>query len=65
MSDPAVDRWKQQGRVSLWKHQQRHADWNLTADDVACDGLLELLDRMKAGKSPSQKVLGHAQLRKH
>jgi hypothetical protein len=48
---------KQRGRISLWEHQQRHTDWNLAADDVACDGLLELLDLMKGGKWPSQKAL--------
>jgi hypothetical protein len=55
MSDPAVNRWKQRGRICLWKHQQRHTNWNLAADDVACESLLDLLDRMKAGRWPSQK----------
>jgi len=57
MSDPGVDRWKQRGRICVWKHKQRHVDWNIAADDIACEGLLELLDRMEAGKWPSQKSL--------
>ena len=57
MSDPAVDRWKQRGRVCLWKHKHRHVDWNIAADDVGCEALLDLLDRMNKGKWPSQKSI--------
>lgn len=57
MSDPNVDRWHRQGRVCMWKHWQRHTDWNLAADEIACDALLDLLDRMENAKWPSQKSL--------
>jgi hypothetical protein len=57
MSDPHVDRWRQKGRVSAWKHKQRHVDWNITADADGCEALLDLLGRMKNGSWPSQKVI--------
>lgn len=57
MSDPGVNRWKPRGRICVWKHQQRHVDWNIAADDAACDSLLDLLDRMNAAKWPSQRAL--------
>ena len=44
MSDPCVDRWTQHGTVALWQdpRDRLHEDWNMTADDAACDALLDL-----------------------
>jgi hypothetical protein len=57
MSDPNVDRWRQKGCVSVWKHKQRHVDWNITGDDAGCEALLDLLGRMKNASWPSRKVI--------
>jgi hypothetical protein len=57
MSDPDVDRWKQHGRINLWREKGRCVDWNLAADDVACHALLDLFDRMEHGNWPSRKSL--------
>lgn len=57
MSEPSVARWKQRGRVCAWKHKQRHTDWNLAADETACEALLDLFDGMKHGRWRSQASL--------
>ena len=56
MSDPHVDRWRPQGRVCMWKHKSRHTDWNLAADEMACDALLDLLQRMRDAEWPSHRL---------
>jgi hypothetical protein len=58
MSDPTVERWRQAGLISMWKSKNPRWDrWNLTADDAACAGLVELLDRMENAQWPSKKEL--------
>lgn len=57
MSDPKVDRWKQRGRICVWKHKQRHVDWNLSADEVGCEALLALITLMETSRCPSRKTL--------
>lgn len=58
MGDPQVERWRQQGRVYMWKNWHQPGEpWNLTADGEGCDALLELLDLMNRGKEPSKKTL--------
>ncbi len=41
----------------MWRHPQKYKDWNLAADEIACDALLDLLDRMENAKWPSQMSL--------
>jgi hypothetical protein len=60
MSDPAVSKWKQHGKVYLWRYRQpsRHwVGWHMTADDPGCESLLNLLGQMKAAQWPSQQYL--------
>ena len=57
MGDPNVERWRQRGRICLWKNKVTDAQWNMTADDPACDGLTDLFDRMERGQYSSQKQL--------
>jgi hypothetical protein len=49
MPDPTVARWKQQGRVYLWRYKENRKNypgWHFTADAVACNALLELFELM-------------------
>ena len=49
MSDPSVDRWRQTGRVFLWRdpdQTRNYPGWNCTADAEGCDSLSELLTLM-------------------
>lgn len=57
MSEPSVDAWRPRGVVSLWGKKHRRRDWNLTADDAGCDALIELCERMAAGRRPSKQRL--------
>src|SRR5689334_12964068 len=57
MSDPKVDRWKHRGRLSVWKHKFGDTRWNLAADQVACDSMLELFELLKNSRWPSRKSL--------
>ena len=65
MSDPHVDKWKPRGTVSMWLNRllQKFDGWNITADDVACDALLELFDRMENAKWPAKKRMPLVKLR--
>ncbi len=58
MSDAAVDKVKIAGRFIAWtrKHSDR-ASWNLSADDVACDGLIRLLETMSNSRWASCRTL--------
>jgi hypothetical protein len=60
MSDPAVNKWKQHGKVYLWRYRQpspNWAGWHMTADDPGCESVLDLLARMKTAQWPSQQSL--------
>lgn len=57
MSDPNVGRWKQRGRVCVWKHKWRHVDWNIAADLPGCDTLLELVDLLQMARWPSHATV--------
>lgn len=49
MSDP-VNAWKQAGRVYLWRYSPHHTKrqgWHFTAEDDACDSLIELVEAMR------------------
>jgi hypothetical protein len=44
-----VKEWRQTGRVSLWRYtenERNYPGWNLNADAVGCQSLLELLDAL-------------------
>ena len=60
MSDPAVSRWKQQGRVFLWRYVENtrnYPGWHLTADAVGARSLLELTSLMRAASWPSRTTI--------
>jgi hypothetical protein len=49
MSDPRVDRWRQSGKVFLWRFpddDRNYPGWNCTADKDGCRSLLDLFALM-------------------
>ena len=60
MSDEDVDRWKQEGRLYLWRYTEStrsYPGWHLTADDACCNGIVDLIERMLSARWSSQKSL--------
>ena len=59
MGDPNVERWRQRGTIAMWMNRRdpRRSEWNIAADDAACDGLLQLFDLMENGEWSSKKEL--------
>jgi hypothetical protein len=58
MGDPQVERWQQRGTIFMWQDKNpSYPEWNITADDNACDALLDLFDRMENGLYSSKKEL--------
>ena len=57
MGDPNVERWRQRGTIAMWMNRHRHREWNIVADDDACDGLVQLLDLMEIGEWSSKREL--------
>lgn len=50
MIDP-VNAWKQAGRVYLWRyppHLKKRQGWHFTAEDDACDSLVQLVEAMRS-----------------
>ena len=65
MSDPHVEKWKPRGTVSMWLCCQDKLDgWSITADDAACDALLDLFDRMENAQWPGKKRMPLVKLRR-
>lgn len=57
MPDPVVARWKQKGRVHLWRYKQpskNNSGWHLTADEAGCESVLDLLELMASARWPSR-----------
>jgi hypothetical protein len=51
MADSRVEDWKRTGDLWLWKYGQNtrnYFGWNLAADRLGCESLLDLLGRMAA-----------------
>ncbi len=60
MPDENVNKWKQEGRLYLWRYienTQNYPGWHLTADDTCCHSLADLIERMLAARWSSQKSL--------
>jgi len=60
MPDPIVNKWKQSGKVYLWKYKENtknYPGWHLHADDEGCASLLILIDSMKKAQFPSERTL--------
>ena len=58
MGDAAVDRWKLEGRLYVWRFPERvkgMEGWHLNADAPACKSMTDLLDRMFAAEWKTQK----------
>ncbi len=53
MADPSVKRWRQSGKVYLWRYRdnsRNYPGWNMTTDVAGCSSLLELLDLIDAAR---------------
>lgn len=60
MSDPSVTRWRQRGRVYLWRYKENtrnYPGWHMTADHEACTSLVELIDAMQVARWPSNATV--------
>jgi hypothetical protein len=60
MADPSVEKWKQDGKLYVWKYRDaspNYSGWHMSADSKGCETLLDLLDRMLSAKWPSKKNL--------
>ena len=60
MPDENVDKWKQQGRLYLWRYIENARNYpglHLTADDACCHSLADLIERMLSARWSSQKSL--------
>lgn len=56
----AVNDWKQQGRVFVWRyppHRRKHEGWHLTADAGGCDSLARLIEAMRAAPRPTRRTV--------
>lgn len=59
MSD-AVNRWKQMGRIFLWRyprHRKKHEGWHFTAEEIACDQLIILIDAMRKASGETHRTI--------
>ena len=63
MGDPLVSKWLQRGNLAMWICGSNYSDmpekheWNIAADEEACDAMFELLDLMENGLYSSKKEL--------
>jgi hypothetical protein len=60
MSDLNVDKWKQVGHLYLWRYKEglrNYPGWNVTADSLGSDSLIDLLDRMIDAQFSSQQMV--------
>ncbi|MCH9648644.1 MAG: hypothetical protein K0U98_10420 [Deltaproteobacteria bacterium] len=60
MPDPKVARWKQRGKVALWRYRDNvgnYSGFHMTADTTGCESLLELFRLMlEADYSSAQSI---------
>ncbi len=58
MGDPNVERWHQHGTIVMWMNRRdSRREWNIAADDAACDALLQLFYLMENGEWSGKKEL--------
>jgi len=59
----AVNQWKQAGRVFIWRYppERRRDGWHFTAEDAACDSLIELIEAMRASQNPCRRTVALSQ----
>lgn len=60
MSDPYVDRWKQSGRLFVWRwsdESRNYPGWNVTADRSGAESLRQLFALMQRAEWSSQRAL--------
>lgn len=58
MSDALVDRWKQRGKIALWRVKERpNKGWNFSGDAEGRSALVELLALMESARFGSRKTL--------
>ena len=60
MPDEKVDKWKQEGRLYLWRYVENtrnYPGWNLTADEAFCRSFTDLIQRMLDAQYNCQKQL--------
>ena len=60
MSDPAVQKWRQRGRIFLWRYHEgrtNYPGWHLTADEVGSQSLLDLLELFQAARWSCQMLV--------
>jgi len=56
----AVNNWKQTGQVFIWRYgpqRKNHAGWHLTAEDDACEGVIALIEAMRAAGQASHRTI--------
>jgi hypothetical protein len=61
MSDPQVQRWRQQGTIFLWRYRDRPRNdpgWHLSADPAGAVSLLQLLRLMRDSSYSSEQIIG-------
>jgi hypothetical protein len=57
MSDPEVQRWRQQGRIFLWRYRDKprnYPGWHLSADAPGAQSLVELCRLMEGAQFSSE-----------
>ena len=60
MADEQVNKWRQQGRIYLWRYagtSRNHSGWHMTADEVGCQSLLDLLDIMRDAQYAAKRTV--------
>lgn len=58
--DNHIDKYRVQGRIYIWQYvpyNRNYPGWNLTADQHACDSLIDLLGLMRSSAYPSRKTI--------
>jgi hypothetical protein len=56
--DPMIEKFQVKGSIYFWKYisdQRNYPGWNITADNDACNSMIELLEMMKRSEYPSRK----------
>src|SRR3712207_2285031 len=60
MPDEHVNRWRQEGRLYFWRYTENtrnYPGWHLTADDLCCRSLADLIERMLSARGRPRKPL--------
>jgi hypothetical protein len=63
MADPLIAKWKTAGAVFVWRYREKRRNypgWHMTADDHACDSLVDLFDRFRRARFPSKVIISVA-----